>query len=65
MRMAFKPEESQIVVDSDLLSVFKRSEDKNEIEQGMSPKVIAEIVSDHLITVVRKQFNEPTEQQQK
>lgn len=45
-------------MNSDVLSVFKKKEVKKEIQQGMSPKVIAEIVSDHLITVVRKQFDE-------
>ncbi len=29
---------------------------KKEIQQGMSPKEIAEIVSDHLIEIVKKQF---------
>lgn len=29
---------------------------KSQIQQGMSPKEIADIVSDHLIEVVRKQF---------
>lgn len=29
---------------------------KNEIQQGMTPEEIADIVSDHLIEVVRKQF---------
>lgn len=59
--MSFNPEENQVfMVDSDVLSVFKKKEDKKEIKQGMSPKAIAEIVSDHLITVVRKQFEEKT-----
>lgn len=29
---------------------------KNQIQQGMTPTEIADIVSDHLISVVRKQF---------
>lgn len=30
---------------------------KSQIQQGMSPTEIADIVSDHLIEVVRKQFD--------
>jgi hypothetical protein len=59
MKISFNPEENQVfLTDSDVLSVFKKKENKKEIQQGMSPNTIAEIVSDHLIKVVRKQFEE-------
>jgi len=34
-----------------------KKEEHNEIRPGMSPKEIAEVVSDHLIAVVKEQFN--------
>lgn len=59
MKMSFNPEEQQVfMADSDVLSAFGKKENKKEIQQGMSPKTIAEIVSDHLIKVVKQQFNE-------
>ncbi len=42
----------------DILSNLSNQDSKKgQIKQGMSPKEIAEIVSDHLIEVVRKQFD--------
>lgn len=64
--MSFNPEENQVfMADSDVLSVFKKTEVKKEIQQGMSPKTIADIVSDHLITVVRKQFEKEPSKEKK
>lgn len=41
----------------DVLAAFRRtSEKKQEIQRGMSPQEIAEVVSDRLMTVVRGQF---------
>jgi hypothetical protein len=43
--------------EKDVLSVFKnRPEKAEQIEQGMSPTEISEIVSDKVIAVVREQF---------
>jgi len=57
--MSLNPDENQaFMADSDVLSVFKKKENTKEIQQGMSPKAIAEIVSDHLMAVIRKQFEE-------
>lgn len=54
--ISFNPEETQVYADdSEILSFFKKAkEKKNDIQQGMSPKVIADIISDHLISIVRK-----------
>ena len=66
MNMSFNPEENQVFgTDVDVLSVFKKKESKKEIQQGMSPKAIAEIVSDHLMEVVRKQFEDRSAQAHK
>jgi len=56
--ISFNPVENQnSCLESDILSVFKPDQEKKgEIQEGMSPKEIAEIVSDHLITIVRNQF---------
>lgn len=41
----------------DVLSAFKETSEKNlNIHQGMSVKEISEIVSEKIITVVKKQF---------
>lgn len=41
----------------DILSVFKQHSSKsNEIQKGMTPNEIAEIVSEHFIDVVKQQF---------
>lgn len=41
----------------DVLAGFRRtSEKKLDIQRGMSPQEIAEVVSDRLMTVVRGQF---------
>jgi hypothetical protein len=46
-----------ILKEKDVLSVFKnRPEKAEQIEQGMSPTEISEIVSDKVIAVVREQF---------
>jgi len=43
----------------DILSAFKENPEKvDSIEEGMSPEEIAEIVSDHFISEVKKQFEE-------
>lgn len=45
------------------LSVFKTEKTrKSEITEGMSPKEISEVVSDHLINIIRKQFEEGKKQ---
>ena len=38
------------------LHLITKSAKKDQIQEGMSPKEIADIVSDHLIEVVKKQF---------
>jgi len=49
-------------LDADILSVFKKVQDtKKEIQQGMAPSAIAEIVSDHLIKVVKEDFEKQKE----
>jgi len=54
----FNPEENQnCVSESDVLSAFKQNREKpNQIQQGMSPLEIADIVSDHLMLVIKQQF---------
>lgn len=43
--------------DRDVLSAFRKTlEKKSEIQRGMSPQEIAEIVSDRLMEVVKDQF---------
>lgn len=43
----------------DVLSAFKETPEKNlNIHQGMSVKEISEMVSEKIITVVKKQFEE-------
>ncbi len=45
--------------DFDILSVFKQNDcSGNQIQQGMSPKEIAEVTSTHLMNVIRKQFED-------
>lgn len=52
-----KTPKSRIAIDD--LSVFRTDKpQKNEITEGMTPIEISEIVSDHLIGLIRKQFAE-------
>lgn len=54
-----KPMENNPKKGENLLSVFR--EDKTApttIHEGMSPKEVAEVVSDHLITIIEKQFEQ-------
>ena len=53
---SLSPEETQtLLVESDVLAVFRKHKDKRqEIQQGMSPQMIAEIISDHLIEIVKE-----------
>ena len=44
-------------IEKDILSAFRLQPDKNnQILQGMTPVEIADIVSDHLIDIVKQQF---------
>jgi hypothetical protein len=54
----FNPEEPQcMTIEKDLLSVFKQEHEKpNQIHQGMTPSEISDFVSDHMIIVIRNQF---------
>jgi ABC-type transporter MlaC component len=56
--ISFQPEEPLVVnLSTEVLSSFKKSRDnKKEIQVGMSPQMIAEIVSEHLISVVKGDF---------
>jgi len=56
--VSLNPEENKkYLIERDILSVFKTNKEKNnQIHQNMSPCEIAEVVSDHLISMVRKQF---------
>lgn len=52
-----------VLSDKDVLSVFQRQSAKsNTIQQGMSAKEIADIVSDEVVKEVRKQFAKTKEQ---
>jgi hypothetical protein len=51
----FKPEKSASLIEQDILSVF-RTENVEQIQPGMSPKEIAEVTSNHLISVIKEQF---------
>jgi hypothetical protein len=43
--------------DRDVLSVFRKTpKKKTEIEPGMSPEEIVEIVTDRLMDIIREQF---------
>jgi hypothetical protein len=45
-------------VERDVLSVFKQNQEKpDQIHQGMTPIEIADFVSDHLIGVIKQQFD--------
>jgi len=57
-KISLNPVENQdYLMERDILSAFKQQPDKNNrIQQGMSPVEIADIVSDHLIGVVKQQF---------
>jgi hypothetical protein len=51
-------ENKNYLMEKDILSAFNQVAEKpTNINQGMSPKQIAEVVSDHLMTVVKKQFD--------
>jgi hypothetical protein len=54
----FNPEETQcMTMEKDLLSVFKREQEKpNQIHQSMTPSEISDFVSDHMIVVIKNQF---------
>ena len=55
--ISLSPEENQNnLFEQDVLSVFQQPDNKKEIRQGMSPHEIAEITSDHLIMIIRSQF---------
>lgn len=51
--------ENNILIENDFLSAFNEYPEKQrEIKQGMSPMQIADIVSDHLMAIIRQQFEE-------
>jgi hypothetical protein len=54
----FNPEKSPCLsMEKDVLSAFKQHEEKpNQIQQGMTPNEIAEFVSEHMIGVIKTQF---------
>jgi len=58
---SFNPEGNRdyrgLTIENDVLSGFKKKEHTKEIRLGMSPVDIAEVVSDHLIEIVRERFN--------
>ena len=56
--ISLNPEENEnSIIERNILSGFQQNQgEKKEIQQGMSPKAIAEIISDHLIEVVKKEF---------
>lgn len=57
-KISLNPIENQeYLMERDILSAFRQQPVKNnQIQQGMSPVEIADIVSDHLIDVVKLQF---------
>jgi len=60
--LLLNPDENQLRLDADILSVFRKVQDtKKEIQQGMTPSAIAEIVSDHLIKIVKDDFEKHKE----
>jgi hypothetical protein len=51
-------ENKNYLMEKDILSAFNQvAVNPTNINQGMSPKQIAEVVSDHLMAVVKKQFD--------
>lgn len=51
-------ENKNYLMEKDILSAFNQVAVKpTQINQGMSPKQISEVVSDHLMSVVKKQFD--------
>ena len=58
--ISLNPEQDyDLLLENDVLAVFRDGDEKrNEIEQGMEPTEIAEIISDHFIAVIRQQFEE-------
>lgn len=51
-------ENKNYLMEKDILSAFNQVAVKpTNINQGMSPKQISEVVSDHLMSVVKKQFD--------
>jgi len=58
-------ENKNYLIEKDILSAFNQTPTHpNQIKQGMSPKQIAEVVSDHLMTIVKKQFDAAKENYQ-
>ena len=57
-KIFFNPEENQNCdIERDVLSAFKQHQEKpNQIQQGMTPIEIADVVSDHLMGVIKEQF---------
>jgi hypothetical protein len=54
-----KPMENNPKKDENLLSVFRENKaTPAKMHEGMSPKEVAEVVSDHLINIVEKQFEQ-------
>jgi hypothetical protein len=50
-------------MEKDILSAFRQQPIKNnQIQQGMSPLEIADIISDRLIDIVRQQFETTKEE---
>ncbi len=56
--MSFNPEFNQNTFsEKDVLSAFRQESKKHtEIRQGMSPREISDVVSEHLMSVVKQQF---------
>lgn len=51
-------ENKNYLMEKDILSAFNQAVIKpTNIGQGMTPQQISEVVSDHLISVVKKQFD--------
>ena len=59
-------ENKDFLINNEFFSSLDNKKSKNtQILQGMSPKEIADIVSDHLINIVKKQFQVAKEKYQK
>ena len=58
-------ENKDFLINNEFFSSLDNKKSKNtQILQGMSPKEIADIVSDHLISIVKKQFQVAKEKYQ-
>ena len=58
-------ENKDFLISNEFFSSLDNKKSKNtQILQGMSPKEIADIVSDHLISIVKKQFQVAKEKYQ-